>query len=405
MQPQDVAATIGQSAAESFSIADSGGTGPLSVQWQSSTDGSTFTNLSDGSGITGSATTTLSVSDFTTAGSLEYRAVVTDANGAIATSNAAMLTVNPAPLITLQPEDATATVGQSAADSFSIGESGGTGPLSVQWQVSTDQGSTFTKLSDSSGVSGSSTPTLNVSGFSTAGSTEYQAIVTDANGVTATSMAATLTVNAAPTDPNQAWLSQVYVDLLHRSLDSSGLATWSALLNQGASRTQVVQFIQTSLEYRADVIEALYSSLLDRPADDSGLNTFTSFLGNGGTAQQVKAAILGSAEYFQLHGGTNDTFLSAVYQDVLNRSVDASGAQSWALALASGTSRESVAAAILASLESNTDEVQSLYNAMLNRAADPSGLNSFTTALQQGVSEEAAIAGIVGSGEYFARGH
>jgi sugar lactone lactonase YvrE len=403
-QPQNATATVGQSAALSFTIADGGGTSPLSVQWQISTDnGGTFTNLSDGSGVTGSTTTTLTVSSFVTASSPEYRAIVTDAHGLIATSNAAILTVNAAPSITTQPQNVTATVGQSAALSFTIADSGGTGSLSVQWQISMDNGGTFTNLSDGSGVAGSATTTLTLSSFTTAGSAEYQAVVTDANGVTATSNAATLTVSDQPRLPNQSWLSQVYADLLHRPLDPSGLATWSSLLNQGVSRTQVVHFIQSSLEYRTDVVEALYSSLLNRPADASGLNAFTALLGKGGTAQQVEAAILGSAEYFQLHGGSNSSFLSAVYQDVFNRALDASGAQTWGLALANGKSRDAVAAAILASMETDVDEVQSLFNEFLHRSTDSSGLNSFTTALQHGVSEEAVIAGIVGSDEYFAR--
>jgi hypothetical protein len=506
-QPQNVTAAVGQSAAESFTIADSGGTGPLRVQWQVSTDnGGTFSNLSDGSGIAGSTTTTLTFSSFPVTGSSEYRAIVTDANGVSAASNAATLTIrvgpsittqpanqfattgqtasesfsvlangtapftyqwqlstdggntfsnlsngsgvsgattatltissnalpasgteyqavisdasgqtvistaatltiNAPPSITTQPQNLTAGVGQSAAESFTIADSGGTGPLSVQWQVSTDNGGTFSNVSDGSGIAGSTTTTLTLSGFPTAGSSEYRAIVTDANGVSAASDVATLNVNAAtnPGNPNQSWLSQVYADLLHRPLDPSGLATWGTLLNQGVSRTQVVQFIQSSLEYRTNIVEELYSSLLHRPADASGLNAFTSFLGEGGTAQQVEAAILGSAEYFQIHGGSNSGFLSAVYQDVLNRSLDTSGAQSWALALARGSSRYTVAGAILASLESDVKEVQSLFNTFLHRSVDPSGLNGFTADLQQGVSEGAVIAGIVGSEEFFAR--
>jgi sugar lactone lactonase YvrE len=414
-QPQNGTATVGQSAAESFTVADSGGTGPLSVQWQISMDnGATFTNLSDGNGVAGSTTATLSLSNFTAAGSPEYRAFVTDANETITTSDAATLNVNAAPSITTQPQNVAATVGQSAAESFTVADNGGTGPLSVQWQVSRDHGGTFTNLSDGNGVAGSANTTLIVGSFTAAGSSDYRAIITDANGVTTGSNAATLTVNAMPSsgnpsppprpgNPNESWLSQAYADLLHRPLDPSGLATWSSLLNQGMSRTQVVQLIQSSLEYRTDVVEELYSSLLHRPADAFGLNTFTSFLGKGGTVQQVEAAILGSAEYFQLHGGSNSGFLSAVYRDVFNRSLDAGGANTWELAFASGQSRDTVVGAILASQESDGDEVQSFFTTFLHRSADPSGLNSFTTALQHGVSQEAAIAGIVGSDEYFAR--
>jgi sugar lactone lactonase YvrE len=403
-QPQDAIATVGQSVTESFTIGVSGGTAPFAVQWQISTDnGGSFSNLSNSSSVAGATTTTLLVGGFDRAGSAEYRALVTDANGVMATSNPANLIVNAAASFTTQPQNGTATVGQSAPVSFSIAASGGTVPLAVQWQISTDNGTTFTNLSDGNGVSGSAASTLTLSGFLSVGSAEYLAIVTDANGVATKSNAATLAVSPSSADPNQNWLTQVYADLFHRALDASGLATWSALLKQGASRTQVALLIEASLEYRSDIIEALYTRLLDRPADATGLNAFATFLGKGGTTSQVEAAILGSTEYFQLHGGTNDNFLNAIYQAVLNRAPDASGAQSWASALAGGSTRAAIAQAILASLESDTNEVRSLFNEFLHRVADSSGLNSFTTALHQGEAAEGAIAGIVGSNEYFAR--
>src|SRR5205823_559848 len=105
---------------------------------------------------------------------------------------------NAAPAITTQPQDTTATVGQSGSVSFSVAESGGTAPLTVHWQMSTDQGVTFTDLSDGSGIVGSNTLTLTLSSFTAAGSSEYRAIVTDANHVSTTSNAATLTIPAAP---------------------------------------------------------------------------------------------------------------------------------------------------------------------------------------------------------------
>jgi hypothetical protein len=347
----------------------------------------------------------LTVSDFPTTGSLEYRATFTDSNNVSATSNAAILTISAAPSIGTQPQDATALVGQAASESFTVAVSGGTAPLVVQWQVSTDNGVTFTNLVDGAGVAGATTTTLTVSGFTAAGSVKYQALVTDANNVSVTSNAVTLTINAPSSGatPDESWLGQVYTDFFNRPVDPSGLTTWSALLNQGVSRTQVVLYIESGTEYRTDVVQALYGKLLHRSADSSGLNTFVSFLGNGGTAEQVETAIIGSAEYFQLHGGTNDGFLNGVYQDVLNRALDASGAQSWGAQLASGTTPATVAKAILASAESDTDEVQSLYGQFLHRPADASGLTGFTAALQQGVPNEIVIANIVGSDEYFGR--
>jgi hypothetical protein len=299
-QPQSVSVTVGQAATASFTIGTSGGTGPLTVQWQISTDqGASFTNLNEGSGIAGTTTTKLVLSSFATAASVAYRAIVTDANQVSVTSTAAVLTVNPTPSIATQPMDQSAVVGQTSPASFTITTSGGNMPLTIQWQVSVDHGVSFSNLSDGTGVSGATTATLTVSGFDAAGPREYRAVVTDAANVTATSNVAILTINT-PLTPNQHFLSQVYNDFFHRPVDASGLATWSAVLDQGVPRIRVVSLIQSSFEYRADVVGALYTKVLHRAVDPSGLNTFTLVLGNGGTALQVEVALIGSAEYFQL---------------------------------------------------------------------------------------------------------
>src|SRR5207302_7728964 len=136
------------------------------------------------------------VSGFTAVGLPNEPDFVTAAIHESVTSVDAMLSVNAAPAITTQPHGTSATVPYSTSFPSSITASGGTGLLSYQWQLSTDNGVTFTNLSDGSGIVGSSTPTLTVSGFTAAGSPEYRAIVTDANHVSATSTAATLTIDA-----------------------------------------------------------------------------------------------------------------------------------------------------------------------------------------------------------------
>jgi hypothetical protein len=176
------------------------------------------------------------------------------------------------------------------------------------------------------------------------------------------------------------------------------------VLAQGGTHVHVVQGIESSLEYRTTVLQALYLKLLRRQADLSGLNVFINFLSNGGTAGQAEAIIIGSPEYYQLHSSTNTGFLTGLYQDVLNRSsVDSSGAQAWGQALSGGASPQAVATAILGSFESDQDEVQGLYNQLLHRPAETSGLNAFTNALQQGMTNELVIALFTSSPEYYTR--
>jgi hypothetical protein len=135
-----------------------------------------------------------------------------------------------------------------------------------------------------------------------------------------------------------------------------------------------------------------------------GLSAWVTFLNQGSTLEQLETVFLGSAEYYSGRGGgTVNGFLQSVYSDVLRRPIDSNGAQSWSQAIMNGTSRAAVAAAILASPESDQFEVQDLYHQILHRAADPSGLNSYTNALQQGVPNEQILAVLASSDEYFAR--
>src|SRR5208337_1563401 len=187
-QPASQTVTAGQTA--TFTAAASGNPTPT-VQWQVSTDsGSTFSD------ITGATSTTLTLSNTTTAqNGDEYQAVFTNSVGT-ATTNAATLTVNTAqfaPSVTTQPASQTVAAGQTAT--FTAAASGNPTPT-VQWQVSTDSGSTF------SDITGATSTTLTLSNTTTAqNGDEYQAVFTNSVG-TATTNAATLTVNTAQFAPS-----------------------------------------------------------------------------------------------------------------------------------------------------------------------------------------------------------
>ena len=116
----------------------------------------------------------------------------------------------------------------------------------------------------------------------------------------------------------------------------------------------------------------------------------------------MAAIIIGSPEFFQNQGGgTTDGFLSALYQDALNRAIDSAGRANWLQAFANGATSSQVAGAILTSLEYRRDLVASFYTQFLLRPPDPGGLNGWVNLLAQGVRDETVIADIIGSPEYF----
>ncbi len=180
-QPAD--STVNEGAGASFNAAADGKPSPT-VQWQSSSDGGATWHP-----VPGATHTTLALSNLPAgADGTLYEAVFTNAAGS-ATSDPATLSVNTAPTITTQPTDQSTPAGDNA--SFTAAAHGKPAPA-VQWQVSTDGGTTWTN------VSGATSPTLTLMGVPAGDSAwRYRAVFTNPAG-SVTSSAVTLTVRTTP---------------------------------------------------------------------------------------------------------------------------------------------------------------------------------------------------------------
>jgi uncharacterized protein GlcG (DUF336 family) len=205
-----------------------------------------------------------------------------------------------------------------------------------------------------------------------------------------------------PDAANLTFVTRAYSDLLHRAADAGGLANYTGILDNGtANRMQVALGMQASPEFLSTEIQTQYNTFLHRSVDTSGLATFTALLAAGSTVEQLDAILAGSAEYLQTRGGgTNDGFLSALYQDALQRPIDASGQASFTQLLNTGTNRTDAALILLSSAEYHQDLVQSFYQQFLHRPADAGGLSFFVGALQAGAADPQVVAGLLASAEY-----
>ena len=176
IQPASQTVTVGHTA--NFSVTATG-TGPFTYQWQK--------NSANISGATSSSyTTPATVSGDNGAA---FRVLVSNSAGS-ATSTAATLTVDPAPVapsITTQPSNQTVTAGQAAT--FSV-VAAGTAPLTYQWQKN--------NANISGATSASYTTPATVSGDNGA---TFRVMVTN-SVTTITSNSATLTVNPATVGPS-----------------------------------------------------------------------------------------------------------------------------------------------------------------------------------------------------------
>nr|WP_315204390.1 YCF48-related protein [uncultured Albidiferax sp.] len=187
-QPGDANVAAGQRA--SFSAQTLGQPLPA-LQWQSSVDGSVWTDIA---GATGPSYSTAATS-LADSGRF-YRLVASNSSGS-AISNRAQLTVSATsqpPVILTQPADV--TVNAPAAATFSVAASGVAAPT-YQWQLSIDGGYTFSNINGATSTSYSFSPSATTDNYK-----RYRVIVSNASG-SVTSRLAVLTVNQVPTISQQ----------------------------------------------------------------------------------------------------------------------------------------------------------------------------------------------------------
>jgi cyclophilin family peptidyl-prolyl cis-trans isomerase len=256
--------------------------------------------------------------------------------------------------------------------------------------------------------------TFNVQGthtYNATGNFQIGVTITEVNASQDVSPSTVTTTSTAvvAVPMNDVFVDAAYQDLLGRDADAAGMASFTAFLDNGGSRDDVVLRIVNSQERRTNEIQRLYRTHLGRDADAAGLAGYLAALevqsnGFAGTLEQVQAALLGSDEYFQQQGGgTNDGFLDALFQDVLNRSIDATARSAFTQALAQGASRRQIADTLVGSTEFRQLLVSDFYTQFQRRTVDDNGRSYFVnTALGGGATQEQVMAGIVGSPEYLA---
>ena len=133
VNPKSITVTAGSTV--TFTAAATGTPTPT-VQWQVSTNGLTYVN------IPGATSTTLIFTASASQTGYHYRAVFTSSLGTVNTA-IALLTVQAPPTVTINPLSQTVAAGKHAY--FTAAATGNPKPT-VQWQVSTDGGLTWTNI-------------------------------------------------------------------------------------------------------------------------------------------------------------------------------------------------------------------------------------------------------------------
>ena len=155
-----------------------------------------------------------------------------------------------------------------------------------------------------------------------------------------------------------------------------------------------------NLEYYDGLVESYYEDFLGRSAGQSELNYWALNLQAGNRNEEVLSQILGSNEFFQKAGGTNQDWLDLVYKDLLDRAPDKAGAAAWTKALASGATRQQVASLIDMSSEREAIVVGADYQTYLGRTGSSGEINYWVGVMESGATQEQVIAIIMASSEF-----
>ena len=182
---QPASVTVASGAAATFTVAASGVPTPT-IKWQRSTNGAPFADLAADSTYTGVTTGTLTIAATTPAmHGHKFRAVATNGVPSDATSTDATLSVNFAPVISLQPSTQSVAAGSNAF--FSVTASGFPA-LNYQWRKG------GANLVNGGRISGATTAILTISNLQTGDEGVYSVVVSNGIAPNATSNNATLTL-------------------------------------------------------------------------------------------------------------------------------------------------------------------------------------------------------------------
>jgi aryl-phospho-beta-D-glucosidase BglC (GH1 family) len=181
---------------------------------------------------------------------------------------------------------------------------------------------------------------------------------------------------------NDAFLSKLYGSVLFRAPDADGQAFWGDALAHGEARASVAASFVASTEARQDPggvaaaglvtvdpdaawIGFSFAALHGRQVAAGELVTLLGQADSGGHAGLLASIMQGSDYASGLGAKDAAGFIEGLYEGVLHRAADAGGQAFFTAALASGSSRQDVAAAFLAS-----QEAQPYYQAYASHGLD-----------------------------------
>jgi hypothetical protein len=191
----------------------------------------------------------------------------------------------------------------------------------------------------------------------------------------------------------------LYADLLLRPVDASSLQSMSAFLAGGGSPSVLVPPITRSREYVQQRVRQDYVDVLGRSPDAAGLATWTTRIVTGAIpVDDLQRRLYTTQEFVNRSGGTSEGYVALLYASALGRAASPAEVSAWAAGV-DHYGRGWVVDRIWFSTEAAMHRVGDYYRLFLKRNPDASGLAA-SARLLLSKGEGAVRAGLVGSPEY-----
>ena len=230
------------------------------------------------------------------------------------------------------------------------------------------------------------------------------------------------------------YVERLYITVLQRQPDQAGIDSWVAAMSTGTSAAECAAGFFGSDEFRNrelsndEYLTILYDAMLGREADEGGLAAWSALLEDGYPRNQVLADFVGSDEFTAICNSFGVTrgdyavtdvldvnyraaeFVRRAYRLILGREADPDGLRDWTERIANGSiTATGLVQGFFGSQEflsrnvSNEEFVSILYNTMLSRDGDPPGIQTWLSLLDaKGVSRNYILKGFADSAEFCA---
>jgi hypothetical protein len=198
--PDPITVDIAPGESTTLTVTVSGGARPHNKRWQYSADNTSYSDLGNTDGYSGTGSTALTISNATTAHSGWYRCKVWDADPTSPTIHSAPARVTVSnPIVVTGPTPSSIVITEGMSMSLAITTTGGVGTLHPRWQL-LDGGSWRNLQEGELGWSGALSTTLSSTSGQVAASGTYRCRVRDDSDPQQTvySSNAIVTVNPAP---------------------------------------------------------------------------------------------------------------------------------------------------------------------------------------------------------------